>query len=184
MTFTEANSLIQFRPNASDLPRLKKPFGRLIPGEPVKTMPQLKALIDKTRPSRVTAVGDVVSRETLAAGIRVDLRIIDRISMRKPTALFNVKAEKTYHVTNPPGVITMGSLEVVKRAMKERDALILVDGEEDLLTLPCIVESPDDGLVLYGQPSEGLIVVATASHVKKEADQILKRMTREETGPP
>ena len=78
----------------------------------------------------------------------------------------------------------MGSLDVVKRAMKERDALILVDGEEDLLTLPCIVESPDDGLVLYGQPSEGLIVVATTSDVKKEADQILTRMTREETGPP
>ena len=147
-------------------------------------MPQLKAMLYRTHPSRVTAVGDVVSRETLAAGIKVDLRIIDRISMRKPTAQFIVKAEKTYHVTNPPGVITMGSLEVVKRAMREREALILVDGEEDLLTLPCIVESPDDGLVLYGQPSEGLIVVATTGDVRREADQILSRMTREEASPP
>ena len=163
---------------------MKKPFGKLIPGEPSKTMPALRALVEKTHPSRITAVGDVVSSETLAAGIKVDLRIIDRISMRKPTAHFHVKAEKTYHVTNPPGVITMGSLEVVKRAMREREALILVDGEEDLLTLPCIVESPDDGLVLYGQPSEGLIVVATTSDVKREADQILGRMTREEANLP
>ena len=176
--------MIQFRPNPSDLARLKNPFGKLIPGEPSKTMPELKKLLSQTHPNRVTAVGDVVSRETLAAGIHVDLRIIDRISMRKPTAQFNVKAEKTYHVTNPPGVITMGSWEVVKRAMRERDALILVDGEEDLLSLPCIVESPDDGIVLYGQPSQGLIVVATTSEIKREASQILDRMTKEEANHP
>jgi GTP-dependent dephospho-CoA kinase len=176
--------LIQFRPNPSDLPRLKNPFGKLIPGEPSKTMPELKKLLGQTRPSRVTAVGDVVSRETLAAGISVDLRIIDRISMRKPTAQFNVKAQKTYHVTNPPGVITMGSWDVIKKAMKEHDALILVDGEEDLLTLPCIVESPEHGIVLYGQPSQGLIVVTITSEIKKEASQILDRMTKEEANDP
>jgi uncharacterized protein (UPF0218 family) len=176
--------LIQFRPNVLDLPRLKRPFGKLIPGEPEKAMPELRVLLERTHPSRVTAVGDVVSRETLSRGITVDLRIIDRISMRKPTAQFSVKARKTYHVTNPPGVITMGSWEVVKQAMKERDALILVDGEEDLLTLPCIVESPDDGVVLYGQPSQGLIVVATTPDVKKEAGEILSRMAREETSQP
>jgi len=144
-------------------------------------MPELKALITRIRPVRVTAVGDVVSRATLLAGIAVDLRVIDRISMRKPTDHFNVKTEKTYHVTNPAGVITKGSWEVVKRAMKERDALILVDGEEDLLTLPCIAESPDNGIVVYGQPSQGLIVVTTTVDVKEEAKQILSRMTKEET---
>jgi uncharacterized protein (UPF0218 family) len=58
--------------------------------------------------------------------------------------------------------------------------LILVEGEEDLLTLPCIVESPDNALVLYGQPSEGLVVVSTNAEARQEASLILERMIREE----
>ena len=174
--------MIQFRPNTSDLPRLKEPFGNLIPGEPERTMPKLKTMIGHHRPGRIVSVGDVVSRETLSYGVSVDVRIIDHISMRKPTVSFSVRSENTYRVVNPPGVITMGAWEVIRRAMREKDVLILVDGEEDLLTLPCIVESPEDGMVLYGQPSEGLIVVNTTSDVRREASNILGRMTREESG--
>ena len=161
--------------------RLKEPFGKLIPGEPSKTMPELKILIGRDHPSRVTAVGDVVSRETLAAGIPVDLRIIDRISMRKPATSFNVRARKSYHARNSPGVITQEAWDIIKRAMKEQDVLILIDGEEDLLTLPCIVESPPGAVVLYGQPSQGLVVVNATPAVKKETRLILGRMIREET---
>jgi len=173
--------LIQFRPSPSDIPRLKEPFGRLIMGEPEKTMPELNLIIRRDHPSRVTAVGDVVSGETLAAGIPVDLRIIDQISMRKPSASFKIEARKTYHVKNPAGVVAQESWDAIKKAMKERDVLILVEGEEDLLTLPCIVESPNDGLVLYGQPSQGLVVVHTLPDTRTEAGLILGRMTKEET---
>ncbi len=132
--------MIQLRPNQGDLERLKEPFGKLILGDPPKTMPELNSIISRLHPRKVVAVGDVVSRETYAAGIRVDLRI-----------------------------------------MKDDDAVILVDGEEDLLALPCIVESPNNSLVLYGQPSQGLVVVDTSSTVRNEASLILSRMTREET---
>src|SRR6266705_4090698 len=151
--------MIQLRPNQADLPRLKEPFGKLLPGDPSKTMPELNMLVRRNHPSRVTAVGDVVSQETLAAGIPVNLRIIDHISMRKPATSFSVMARKSYHARNPAGVITQESWDMIKQAMKEEDALILVDGEEDLLTLPCIVESPPRAMILYGQPREGLVVV-------------------------
>jgi uncharacterized protein (UPF0218 family) len=173
--------LIQFRPSPSDIPRLKEPFGRLIAGEPDKTMPELNSIVRRDHPSRLTAVGDVVSRETLAAGIPVDLRIIDLISMRKPSASFKIEARKTYRVKNPPGVIAQESWNLIKKAMTEQNVLILVEGEEDLLTLPCIVESPNDGLVLYGQPKQGLVVVYTLPEVKTEAGLILGRMIEEET---
>ena len=172
--------MIQLRPNQADLPRLKEPFGKLLPGDPSKTMPELNMLVRRNHPTRVTAVGDVVSRETFAAGIPVDLRIIDHISMRKPARSFAINARKTYHVRNPAGVISMRSWEVIKRAMREEDVVIYVEGEEDLLALPCIVESPDRGLVLYGQPSRGLVVVETQPPVKKEAELIIGRMIREE----
>ena len=172
--------MIQLRPNPADLLRLKEPFGRLLPGTPARTMSQLNQIISQTRPRRVIAVGDVVSRETLVAGIAVNLRIIDHISMRKPTAAFNLKVKKTYRIENPPGVIALHAWETIKQATKEDEALIVVEGEEDLLALPCIVESPDNSLVLYGQPSRGLVVVDTNPEVKNEASLILERMTREE----
>jgi uncharacterized protein (UPF0218 family) len=65
--------------------------------------------------------------------------------------------------------------------MKDEEALIIVEGEEDLLALPCIVESPSNSLVLYGQPSKGLVVVDTNTKVQNEASLILSRMTRDET---
>jgi GTP-dependent dephospho-CoA kinase len=172
--------MIQLRPNPTDLQRLKEPFGRLLPGTPAQTMSALSRLINQTQPGRVAAVGDVVSRETLIAGIAVNLRILDHISMRRPTAAFNLKVRKTYHVKNPAGVITLEAWETIKRSMKDEEALIVVEGEEDLLALPCIAESPDNSLVLYGQPSRGLVVVQIGPEVKTEAGLILNRMTREE----
>lgn len=173
--------MIQLRPAQADLQRLKEPFGRLLPGTPATTMPTLKSIVRKTQPKRIIAVGDVVSRETLAAGITVNLRILDHISMRKPTEALNLNVNKTYRVKNPSGVIRLEAWETIKQAMNDDEALILVEGEEDLLALPCIVESPSNSLVLYGQPSKGLVVVDTNLRLKDEANRILSRMTREET---
>jgi len=173
--------MIVYRPNKSDLSQLKEPFGELIPGEPDKTMPALKRMVQANAPRRVTAVGDVVSKETLTAGIPVDLRIVDHISMRRPTESFNINARKTYHVKNPPGVITEESWKTIKQAMKEREVVIYVEGEEDLLTLPSISESPNNALVLYGQPSQGLVVVTITPSTRTRASEMLARMTRERT---
>ena len=172
--------MIQLRPSPADLEKLKEPFGKLLPGIPAKTMLALKSIISETQPRRITAVGDVVSRETLAAGISVNLRIFDHISMRKPTAAFNLKVKKTYRVKNPAGIITLEAWDTIKRAMKDEEAQIVVEGEEDLLALPCIVESPDRGLVLYGQPSQGLVVVETTTEAKTNAGLIISRMIRED----
>ena len=173
--------MIQFRPRPADIQRMKEPLGRLLLGSPAQTMWALSSIVSQTHPRKVVAVGDIVSRETLLAGIMVNLRILDHISMRRPTAAFNLKVRKTYRVKNPAGVIMLEAWETIKRAMKDEEALIIVEGEEDLLALPCIVESPSDSLVLYGQPSKGLVIVDTNSEVREEARLILGRMTREET---
>src|SRR5438445_13817579 len=100
--------------------------------------------------------------------------------MRKPARSFAIKARKTYHVRNPAGVISMRSWAVIKQAMREEDVVIYVEGEEDLLALPCIVESADGGLVLYGQPSQGLVVAEAQADVKMEADQLIGRRLRDD----
>ncbi len=133
------------------------------------------------KPSLITAVGDVVSKETLYAAIPVHLRIIDHKTFRKTVSPTDFKAHKTYTVTNPAGVITMDAWHTIRKALRESsESVILVDGEEDLLTLPCIVESPDNAFVVYGQPSQGMVVVTTASPLKRQMSSLLDKMSREE----
>jgi GTP-dependent dephospho-CoA kinase len=169
--------LTNFRLAPSDLIRLKTPLGQLFPGTPTETMPKLKMLVQQSKPSKVTTVGDVVSRETLAKGIQVGLRIVDQMTLRKKIDRVEIKAERTYRVKNPAGVITKEAWDTIKEAMKDREALIFVDGEEDLLAIPAVLESPDNAIVVYGQPSEGLVVVNVSPDKKGEVRKIVDRMT-------
>lgn len=171
--------MTSFRPAPSDLVGLKTPLGQLLAGSPAETMPKLKLLVQRSNPSKLTTVGDVVSRETLAAGIQVGLRIVDQMTLRKKINPIEIKAERTYRVKNPAGVITMEAWHTIKQALKDREALILVDGEEDLLAIPAVLESPDNALVVYGQPSEGLVVITASAEKKSEVRKIMNRMTKE-----
>ncbi len=171
--------MTSFRPAQSDLVRLKTPLGQLLTGSPAETMPKLKLLVQRNKPSKLTTVGDVVSRETLAAGIQVSLRIIDQMTLRKRISPVEIKVERTYKVRNPAGVVTKEAWDAIREALKDREALILVDGEEDLLAIPAVLESPDNALVVYGQPSEGLVVVTASAEKKTEVRKIVNRMTQE-----
>jgi uncharacterized protein (UPF0218 family) len=142
-------------------------------------MPKLKMLVQQSKPSKVTTVGDVVSRETLAAGIKVSLRIVDQMTLRKRISPVEIKAERSYRVRNSAGVITREAWDAIKEALKDREAVIFVDGEEDLLAIPAVLESPDNALVVYGQPSEGIVVVTASPQTKTEVRKIMDRMTEE-----
>ena len=136
-------------------------------------------IVQQSKPSKVTTVGDVVSRETLAAGIQVGLRIVDQMTLRKRISPVEIKAERTYRVKNPAGVITSEAWDTIREALKDREAVIFVDGEEDLLAIPAVLESPDNALVIYGQPSEGLVVVTASPQKKSDVRKIMNRMTKE-----
>ncbi len=171
--------MIQYRPTPADLLKLKRPLGKLLAGQPSDTASELVSLVERTRPPRVITVGDIVSREALDAGIRVNLRIVDQKTMRQPLRSKPRPSPNTYRIRNPPGVITHESLETIKRAMKDEEALIVVEGEEDLLALPAVLESPDQSLVVYGQPMQGMVVVVGTESVRAEVRAIMGRMTKE-----
>ncbi|TMI25237.1 DUF359 domain-containing protein [Candidatus Bathyarchaeota archaeon] len=143
-------------------------------------MPQLARLLQETKAPMVVAVGDVVSRETLVAGIPVDVRIVDMMTLRRSIDSTNYPSRRVFKVKNPAGVIAMEAWNVIKEALRAKDAVVWVDGEEDLLTLPCVLESPDGAIVLYGQPREGLVVVRSSREKKREVRALLDRMAREE----
>ena len=171
--------MTSYRPSQSDLARLKTPLGKLLPGTPAETMPRLRAMIQQNKPPKVTTVGDVVSRETLATGIQVNLRIVDQMTLRKSINPIEIKAEVTYRVRNPAGVITRQAWDAIREALQHREAVIYVNGEEDLLAIPAILESPDNAFIVYGQPSQGLVVVTASPVTKHEVKEMMTRMTEE-----
>ena len=136
-------------------------------------------LIQQNKPHKVTTVGDVVSRETLATGIAVNLRIVDQMTLRRSINPVEIKAEVTYRVRNPAGVITRQAWDAIREALQHREAVIYVDGEEDLLAIPAILESPDNAFIVYGQPSQGLVIVTASPVTKHEVKEMMNRMTEE-----
>ncbi len=50
--------------------------------------------------------------------------------------------------------------------------ILLVDGEEDLLTLVAVLYAPENALVVYGQPNQGIVVVRVTSKKRAEAERI------------
>ena len=142
-------------------------------------MPRLKILVQEAKPPKVITVGDVVSRESLKARIPVGLRLVDQKTLRQVLDRFEIKAKRTYRVRNPAGVITQEAWDTIKEALKQQEAVIFVDGEEDLLAIPAIMESPENSFVVYGQPSEGLVVVTVTESIKAEVKHMVDRMTKE-----
>src|SRR3989304_10037732 len=135
---------MQLRPRPEHIPRLKAPLGQLLTGEPEEAIPKLLRLIEREKPSKLVTVRGVVAREAWKAGLRLNLRIVDHKVMRNQVDPTEFPSMATYRARNPAGVITMEAWNTVRRGMKEREAVIVVDGEGGLLTLPAIVESPDD----------------------------------------
>ena len=171
------NESIRF--STSQLSRFKTPLGHLISGNPSETMPKLKEIVERLRPPKIITVGDVVSTEARVAGIPLNLTIIDGKTMRHGYAPIISKTRVTFHVVNPAGAISQESWQAIKNALKEEDATIIVEGEEDLLAIPAVLEAPLRALIVYGQPSQGIVVVEATSQRKAKLTKLLDEIRRQ-----
>jgi len=123
------------------------------------------------------SVGDRVSRNIIEKGIPLDILIVDNKIMRKPIAPIKVEAEKILRVSNPAGTLTEKAWQVIKEAIEYRGRVkVLVEGEEDLLTLVAVLTAPDNSMVVYGQPREGIVVINVTERTKREIREIVDRM--------
>lgn len=155
----------------------KKPFGILLRGTTSETMKQLKSIVTEEKPPIVVSVGDKVSRNLHKQGIKHELAITDNRSLRRSVQPSRFQA-KVFHVKNPQGTITEEAIATVQKVLQSTgDSHIIVEGEEDLLTLVVILYAPDDSLVVYGQPYEGIVVVKVTKEKKEQAKQLLAAMS-------
>ena len=156
---------------------LKKPQGLLIEGSSKKTMEMLKELIDKEKPSAIISVGDIVSLHMIKHGIALNVIVVDNKTMRKPIQPITVDADQTLYAKNPPGAITDEAWAAIKSAIAQKGRTkVIVDGEEDLLTVVTVLSAPDDALVVYGQPHKGIVVVKVTKETREKMHRIVDAM--------
>lgn len=139
---------------------LKSPLGLLISGSFEETSRTLKKLIEKEKPVKIIFVGDVVSETMINNGVYPQVLVVDNKVLREPIKPIEVKVDQTLHVKNPPGMLTEDTWAVMRKALKlEGLTKVLVDGEEDLLTMVAVLCAPKNSLVVYGLPNRGIVVV-------------------------
>lgn len=157
--------------------KLKSPLGLLIRGSFDETMKELKRIVEKEKPRKIISVGDVVSKNMIKKGIFSNVLIVDNRVMRKTIKPISIDADQTLHVKNPPGTLTDKAWTIIQAALEQRlTTMVLVDGEEDLLTLVAVLCAPENSLVVYGQPHVGIVVVKVTEQKKKHIRQIVDEM--------
>ena len=170
---------------------LKTPLGILLPDAGV-TKEQVAGMI---RPgSYVVTVGDRTTERVMQFGIVPSLQITDGLEKRRVrphprlaetggadvrhTGSRRVGSKTTVmEVSNPPAQITQESISAIRRAFETRPPVrIRVNGEEDLLVIPVCAYAPDNTVVLYGQPDEGLVVTPVTDEIRNKTRGIMSHM--------
>lgn len=122
-------------------------------------------------------MGDVVSRSMLDRGLRVDVFIVDDRSMRRPIEPLEYRVNRVLRLVNPAGTITEESWRAIGEAIRsEGPVKVLVEGEEDLLTIVAVLLAPEGSIVVYGQPGEGAVVIRVDESSKERMRKIIYRM--------
>jgi len=136
-------------------------------------------MVEKEKPTKIITVGDRVTQDLTSNQLFPDVLIIDNRVMRKEITPISATAENNMNVQNPPGTITDEAWQAIETAMREsRRTKITVDGEEDLLTLVAVLAAPENSLVFYGQPHEGIVAVKATVETKQKIQSMIKEMKK------
>lgn len=161
---------------------LKKPFGELIKQEEISKQ-KINSLIKDSKV--LITVGDATTEKIISFGLTPDLSIIDCVERRIRRTESKILELKTFFLTttkfkqyqckNPKGTITKEAYITIKKIlMKGEQAIIVIDGEEDMLALAVFALAPLDSVVFYGQPLEGLVSVKINAKIKNKSRNLLQ----------
>lgn len=153
-------------------PLLKRPLGKLF----TNTAAAVEHL-QRLHPIRLIAVGDVVAVELLAAGLRPDIVVVDFKVMQAPVddktrRAIDAHEVRIVRVRNPAGTVTPELYSAFESI--QLPAKIIVEGEEDLATLPAVLIAPIGSVVAYGQPNEGVVLVEVSEQKKREFQKLFE----------
>ena len=167
-------------------PELQKPLGRIF-----KTVHKVIKFIKSIKSVQLITVGDIITDSLLKEGIEPDVKVIDNRSRREDyirSDPFLNSTKKGQTLINKPGTINLKTAEKLKELIHTKlirlpptnyplptDCWLVVNGEEDLLTLPAILFAPLNSLVLYGHWQHGIIAVTVDEEIKEKVRKIIKK---------
>ena len=159
-----------FKIDENSIDEFKKPLGKLYV-DFADAIPKIKEA------SFLISVGDQTTKNLLDNDLYPDLGIIDNRIQRKDHNHDIIRTENILRADNPAGTITKNLWETIESAVSliledKEKRIIEVKGEEDLAVLPCLLVAPEDAVILYGQPNEGLVFV----NVSEGKDKALRLM--------
>lgn len=154
--------------------QLKIPLGILLPiGQDNKENIK-KHLSDN---SYIITVGDRTTEKMIDFDLIPSLQIIDGLEKRQKREFPKLGNASELTIDNPPAEITLQSIEIIKKAFTMNSPVRLtVNGEEDLLVLPVCIHAPENSVVLYGQPNQGLVCVQITTEIRNKAQTLLNLM--------
>jgi uncharacterized protein (UPF0218 family) len=130
------------------------------------------------KPRRLILVGDTISRYAVQSGIKPDVVIVDQKEMRGEAVQFNHGKARVFRTINEPATINLLAWQAVAEAVEKSNSIVLVEGEEDLLTLVAIMVAPAGSIVAYGQPATGIVLVRVTSSKKNEIQALIDGMKK------
>jgi len=163
---------------------LKDPLGRLYRGNGLECVTAMKKELLSAR--KIAAIGDMTAYYLLKASILPDLLVVDNKTKRLPVSdhvLEKLEHEsyKTEKVQNPAATLSKDLIDMIRASLDGNERVkIVVEGEEDLATLPAILYAPLGSVVVYGQPNEGSVLVDVTAERKLHVEEFMKRMIVEE----
>jgi len=126
--------------------------------------------------SFIITVGDATTEKMLKFNLIPSLSIVDGLEKREQRTPPSGITTKLF-CDNPAGEITMQSIDAIKDALKMKPPVqIMVNGEEDLLVIPVCVYAPQNAIILYGQPNEGLVIVKITQEIRNKTQELLNLM--------
>ncbi|KAB1193117.1 DUF359 domain-containing protein [Haloferax sp. MBLA0076] len=127
----------------------------------------------------LVAVGDVVTFYLRRAGRPPDVAVVDGKTKREAVGDEIRRAVETgrlVEVTNEPGTISRDLVAALVDALAAGEpTTLLVEGEEDLATLPAVLAAPLGSTVVYGQPDEGMVRLTVDEAAKTEMRDLLSQ---------
>ena len=154
--------------------QFKNPLGVLIP-EPQATKETIQKHLDSN--SFVITVGDRTTQKMIEFDLIPSLMIVDGQEKRSKRQAPQFDSATQITVDNPAAEITLQSIDVIKKALTMNPPVrILVNGEEDLLVLPVCIHAPENSVIMYGQPNEGLVVVKISTEIRNKVQRLVELM--------
>lgn len=166
---------------------LRKPFGTLLVDKDI-TKQKIKSFLKNAK--TVVSVGDATTDRLVSFGILPDLSVIDgkERRLRRGTItrtsyyLSSSFSQRYYKIRelrclNPPGSISKEAISVLQDALRISESVtVIVEGEEDMLALPIFTLVPNNSVVMYGQPLEGIVLVKINAKIRKKAKDLVDRI--------